>query len=60
MKKIYTAPLTQVVKTKTTQIICASPVSFEGNSGSATLNSATASGNALDKDYDEDFIDDLW
>ena len=60
MKKTYMAPLTKVEKINATQIICASPVSFDGNSGSAILNTETASGSALDKDYDFDSSDDLW
>lgn len=53
MKKIYKAPLTQVVKVNAEQMICESFAlnqSKEYNSGSMTI---------ADKE-DEDFVDDLW
>ena len=57
MKKIYVAPLTEVVKVKSEQMICASPDGY--NKAFGTTN---VSGNvALDKeDFDEDVVDELW
>ena len=58
MKKIYTAPQTQVVKIKAENLICSSPEGY--NSNMADIQSAKSGSAALDKDYDEDFIDELW
>ena len=56
MKKIYKAPLTEVVKINAEQMICDSNV---GVKTTAITNDNVGGFTIADKD-DEDFIDDLW
>lgn len=61
MKKIYTAPLTKVVKIKAVNMLCASPEGFANSL--AGIESARSAGQALSKDDYEDFDDfdeSLW
>lgn len=57
MKKIYTAPHTQVVKINAEQMICDSDVHIKAT---AITDDNKAGFTIADKDYDEDFGDDLW
>ncbi len=55
MKKTYIAPLTDVVKMGSEEMICVS-----GGERLMTSKTSEASGN-LDKDYDEETVfDELW
>lgn len=56
MKKIYTAPLTQVVKINAEQVVCNSPMDVKTT---AITNDNVSGFTIADKD-DEDFVDDLW
>lgn len=56
MKKIYTAPLTQVVKVNAEQIICTSNYSMNTE---VELGGGETGLQIADKD-DEDFFEDLW
>ena len=65
MKKIYSAPLTKVVKIKPVQIICSSPVStvsgVEGVSKGGIWEGESGPGGSMyvdDKDFDDS--GDLW
>ena len=59
MKKIYMAPLTEVVKINAEMLICASPDGYTKEV--AGIENAKSGSFALDKDddYDDDF-GDLW
>ena len=72
MKKIYTAPLTMVVKIKAEQIICSSPLPPEVVGKSATGDALSKDDfsaddlgrsailDAIASDDEEDMIDELW
>lgn len=60
MKKTYIKPIAETVDIETEQLLDASEISFNGNSGMASLNDDYAEGEAMSNSRGQGIWDSIW